>query len=237
MLNSDLPNFMRSQYSLNLSWRAIQPLFNELVVYGIGSTFNFNIKINFQLTYCKTMQTKQVFLVFDFTHDSDIKPQIYGVFDNMESALSYAKKLKEKENQNANPEVMPIHIKIGKEENECQSFDFRKHIAFDMSKMELPIKCDVCTEHATHFCFTHRGVYCINHIIDHEDNVLDFYKKDSTKLAITDSDGKRHQGVLFSEEDVELVCQQAGVDREKAIKSLVEANGDLARAILLLKTK
>lgn len=183
------------------------------------------------------MQTKQVFLVFDYTHNEDSKPQIFGVFDDMESASSYVDKLKENKNININPEIMPIHIKIGKEENECQSFDFRKHIAFDLSKMELPIGCDTCKYHATHFCITHRGVYCANHITDHEDNVLDFYKRDSIKLTVTDSDGKKQEGILFSEEDVELVCQQAGVSKEKATHSLIEAKGDLARAILLLTTR
>jgi len=42
--------------------------------------------------------------------------------------------------------------------------------------------------------------------------------------------------IIFSEEDIDLVSQQAGVDREKARNALIEAKGDLARAILLLTT-
>ena len=45
-----------------------------------------------------------------------------------------------------------------------------------------------------------------------------------------------HDSVFFSEEDIDLVAQQAGVDREKARSALIEAKGDLARAILLLTT-
>lgn len=41
---------------------------------------------------------------------------------------------------------------------------------------------------------------------------------------------------VFSNEDIQLVCQQAGVDEEKAKNALVEAKGDLARAILILTT-
>ncbi len=41
---------------------------------------------------------------------------------------------------------------------------------------------------------------------------------------------------IFSDEDIELVCQQASVSKEKAIEALAEAKGDLARAILLLTT-
>ena len=41
---------------------------------------------------------------------------------------------------------------------------------------------------------------------------------------------------IFSDEDIALVCQQANVDEEKAKNALAEAEGDLARAILLLTT-
>ncbi len=41
---------------------------------------------------------------------------------------------------------------------------------------------------------------------------------------------------IFSDEDIELVCQQASASKEKAITALTEAKGDLARAILLLTT-
>ena len=40
----------------------------------------------------------------------------------------------------------------------------------------------------------------------------------------------------ITEEDVNLVAQQASVDKEKARRALIEANGDLARAILHLTT-
>ena len=41
---------------------------------------------------------------------------------------------------------------------------------------------------------------------------------------------------IFTDEDIALVCQQANVDEEKAKNALAEAEGDLARAILLLTT-
>ena len=40
-----------------------------------------------------------------------------------------------------------------------------------------------------------------------------------------------------SEEDVKLVMEQAGVDREAAVRGLLEANGDIAEAILKLKVR
>ncbi len=43
--------------------------------------------------------------------------------------------------------------------------------------------------------------------------------------------------VEFSEEDVQLVAQQAGVDMEKAREALKRTGGDLAKAILLCKSE
>jgi len=42
---------------------------------------------------------------------------------------------------------------------------------------------------------------------------------------------------VFSDEDIQLVCQQANVSEEQAKNALAESKGDLARAILLLTTK
>ena len=41
---------------------------------------------------------------------------------------------------------------------------------------------------------------------------------------------------IFSDEDISLVCQQANVDEETAKNALNDAEGDLARAILMLTT-
>ena len=41
---------------------------------------------------------------------------------------------------------------------------------------------------------------------------------------------------IFSEEDIQMVSQQAGVDEEQAKSALAETKGDLAMAILRLTT-
>ena len=41
---------------------------------------------------------------------------------------------------------------------------------------------------------------------------------------------------IFSDEDISLVCQQANFDEETAINALNDAEGDLARAILMMTT-
>ena len=48
---------------------------------------------------------------------------------------------------------------------------------------------------------------------------------------------KELENPIFSDQDIELVSQQAGVDKEQAINALNESEGDLARAILLLTIK
>jgi len=41
----------------------------------------------------------------------------------------------------------------------------------------------------------------------------------------------------YTEEDIELVMQEAGCSREEAIRALEETNGDIAEAILLIKSR
>ncbi len=73
-------------------------------------------------------------------------------------------------------------------------------------------------------------------IIITKPSVTEMKAKDSSIFTITaDSYEESELEVpIFSEEDIQLVSQQAGVDEEKAKNALEEANGDLARAILLL---
>lgn len=49
--------------------------------------------------------------------------------------------------------------------------------------------------------------------------------------------GEEREELEIPEEDVQLVAQQAGVSEEEARKALVEAGGDLAKAILLLQSR
>ena len=68
--------------------------------------------------------------------------------------------------------------------------------------------------------------------------VTEMKGKDSSIFTVTaDSYEEAELEVpIFSDEDIQLVSQQAGVDEEKAKSALEEAKGDLARAILLLTT-
>ena len=63
-------------------------------------------------------------------------------------------------------------------------------------------------------------------------------KDNSIFQVVADSyEEKELENPIFSDQDIELVCQQAGVDKEQAINALNESEGDLARAILLLTSK
>ena len=120
---------------------------------------------------------------------------------------------------------------------DCSIFDFRKHIAFDANQMEFPVKCDLCNQHATHFCTIHRGVYCVNHVSNHDGIPLNQFVTSQDSDELVKKFGVLEDGIpVISEEDVELVSKQAGVDRKKARDALIEAKGDIARAILLLTT-
>jgi len=62
-------------------------------------------------------------------------------------------------------------------------------------------------------------------------------KENTIFQVVADSyEEKELETPIFSDEDIELVCQQASVSKEQAINALTEAKGDLARAILLLTT-
>ena len=75
-------------------------------------------------------------------------------------------------------------------------------------------------------------------IIIAKPSVTEMKAKDNTIFqVIAESYEEMEREVpIFSDEDIELVCQQASVSKEKAIEALTEAKGDLARAILLLTT-
>ena len=75
-------------------------------------------------------------------------------------------------------------------------------------------------------------------IIISKPSVTEMKAKDSSIFTVTaDSYEEAELEVpIFSDEDIQLVSQQAGVDEEKAKSALEEAKGDLARAILLLTT-
>ncbi len=63
-------------------------------------------------------------------------------------------------------------------------------------------------------------------------------KDNSIFQVVADSyEEKELENPIFSDQDIELVSQQAGVDKEQAINALNDSEGDLARAILLLTSK
>ncbi len=75
-------------------------------------------------------------------------------------------------------------------------------------------------------------------IIIAKPSVTEMKAKDNTifQVIAESYEEKEREVPVFSDEDIELVCQQASVSKEQAIEALTEAKGDLARAILLLTT-
>ena len=68
--------------------------------------------------------------------------------------------------------------------------------------------------------------------------VVEMKGKDSTifQVVATDIEEKERETPSLKDEDIILVMQQANVTREKAVQALVDAKGDLAKAILNLTT-
>lgn len=64
-------------------------------------------------------------------------------------------------------------------------------------------------------------------------------KSNDNVVFIVNADGyeeREAETPSYSEEDVELLCLRANVDKETAISALIEANGELGTALLLLES-
>lgn len=74
-------------------------------------------------------------------------------------------------------------------------------------------------------------------IIISKPSVTEMKMKDNTTFTVTadDYEERELEVQIFSDDDIQLVSQQAGVNEEKARSALEECEGDLARAILHLK--
>ena len=75
-------------------------------------------------------------------------------------------------------------------------------------------------------------------IIISKPSVTEMKAQDNSIFTVTaDSyEEKELEVPIFSDDDIELVCLQANVDKERAIEALTDAKGDLAEAIMKLTT-
>ena len=75
-------------------------------------------------------------------------------------------------------------------------------------------------------------------IIISKPSVTEMKAKDNSifQVVAENIEEKELEVQIFSDDDISLVAQQANVDEEAAKNALAEAEGDLARAILLLTT-
>lgn len=118
------------------------------------------------------MQTRLVFLVMDFGLSKNDLPRMYGTFGDYSSALSHVNEIRRQYGDDLKLDIIPAYMMIGNAKTtECASIDFRKHLAFDLAKMEKPARCDMCKQNASYFCYLHDGIYCNDHITDHEDTL------------------------------------------------------------------
>jgi|ETNmetMinimDraft_2_1059921.scaffolds.fasta_scaffold16219_2 nascent polypeptide-associated complex subunit alpha len=75
-------------------------------------------------------------------------------------------------------------------------------------------------------------------LVIREANVSEINAKDMRVFQVMGSDVEEieHEKAKFTDEDVLLVAQQAGVSKERASVALEESDGDLAQAILQLSS-
>lgn len=75
-------------------------------------------------------------------------------------------------------------------------------------------------------------------IIISKPSVTEMKAQDNTIFTVTGGgyEEKELEVPVFADDDVDLVCLKAGVDKERAVEALVEAKGDLAQAISVLTT-
>ena len=75
-------------------------------------------------------------------------------------------------------------------------------------------------------------------IVVSEPSVQEIAAPDGCVFAVTGKDYEEVERdvIEFPDEDVDLVCAQTGADRQRAVEALSETRGDLAQAILVLKT-
>lgn len=75
-------------------------------------------------------------------------------------------------------------------------------------------------------------------IIVPKPTVNEMSAKDSVTFIVSapDFEERELEVPFFSEEDIKVVCDQTGVDEERAKNALEESDGNIARAILLLTT-
>ncbi len=73
-------------------------------------------------------------------------------------------------------------------------------------------------------------------IIINKPNVTEMKAKESVIFMVDAGDYEERELEVptFSEDDIQMVSQQAGVDEAKAISALTDAKGNIAKAILLL---
>ena len=68
------------------------------------------------------------------------------------------------ENKNIEFDISPIPLLFNIDEKLCTHVSPKNHMPFDLSQMEFPIRCDLCTKNARFFCIIHSGLYCLFHI-------------------------------------------------------------------------
>ncbi len=114
------------------------------------------------------MNTK-VYVVYGMFHNlskGNGKMHMYGVFPVRQEAEDMYYRLSKMASDNDGLEIRieetQMHVNPAKKI--CVKPDSKNHIPLNSERIDFPINCDLCANHAEFFCNIHCGIYCYDHV-------------------------------------------------------------------------
>jgi hypothetical protein len=99
----------------------------------------------------------------------DTSKKLWGSFPSYAEAKIFCDHVvSNPENKNIEFDISPIPLLFNIDEKPCTRISPKNHMPFDLSHMEFPIRCDLCTKNARFFCIIHSGLYCLFHVSMHD---------------------------------------------------------------------
>lgn len=99
----------------------------------------------------------------------DTSKKLLGAFPSYSEAQIFCDHMiANPSNKKMELDISPIPLLFNIDEKPCKRINPKDHIPFDMSQMQFPIRCDMCSKDARFFCVIHSGLYCLFHVSMHD---------------------------------------------------------------------
>ena len=100
---------------------------------------------------------------------SDTSKKLLGAFPSYSEAQIFCDHMMTTPtNKKMELDISPIPLLFNIDEKPCKRINPKDHIPFDMSQLQFPIRCDLCSKDARFFCVIHNGLYCLFHVSMHD---------------------------------------------------------------------